>query len=336
MTNSAILDRPPGATQAYVIKAGQGRSVLVAGQLVRILAGVSETASGYGAVLLESTIDKRPIPLHFHEKEHDTWLCTRGRLQIWANDTCRVLTEGDFAYVQPGDVHSYQCVAPRTEFFGIVAPGGWEGFFDDAGEPWASSALPEPTHPYDFSRMGPAMGKHGVMRVEKDYCDPSNGDATDRVLPEGPASYILQSGYGTRYRLNGHLATTMLSMAITKGAVEMRSIEAGRGAVMPSLRHTRTHLSLFVLNGTLKLTLNGVAYELRDGDFANIPAGTAYATEVTSGHARWVFSGANGDGLDYWTTAGEPTESFAFDGHVLGNGGQALTVASGADVEVAS
>lgn len=308
--------------------------MLVAGQLVRILAGVDETASGYGAVLLESTIDKRPIPLHIQAKEHDTWLCTRGRLQIWANDTCRVLTEGDFAYVQPGDVHSYQCVAPRTEFFGIVAPGGWEGFFDDAGEPWASSALPEPTHPYDFSRMGPAMGKHGVMRVEKDYCAPSSGDATDRVLPELSASYVLQSGYGTRYRLNGHLATTMLSMAITKGAVEMRSIEAGRGAVMRFLRHARTHLSLFVLNGTLKLTLNGVTNELHDGDFANIPAGTAYRTEVTSGHARWVYSAANGDGLDYWTTSGEPTESFAFDGQAVGNGGQALVVDS-ADVEVA-
>jgi quercetin 2,3-dioxygenase len=314
MNNSAILDRPPGQTEAYVIKAGQGRSVLVAGQLVRILAGVSETASGYGVVTLESTIDKRPIPLHFHEKEHDTWLCTRGRLQVWANDSCRVLTEGDFAYVKPGDVHSYQCVAPRTQFFGIVAPGGWEGFFDDAGEPWAAAALPEPTHPYDFSRMGPAMGKHGVMRVEKDYCQPSSGDATDRELPRGPASYVLQSGYGDRVRLNGHLATTLLDMTISTGAVEMRTVEGGRGATMPSLRHSQTHLSLFVLNGSLRLTLNGVVHDLHDGDFANIPAAASYATEVTSGNARWVFSGANGNGLSYWSALGQATDSFAFGG----------------------
>ncbi|MCW5719975.1 MAG: quercetin 2,3-dioxygenase family protein [Devosia sp.] len=332
MTDSAFHDSPPGRTQPYVLKAGQGRSVLVAGQLVRILAGVAETAAGYGAVVLESTIDKRPIPMHFHAKEHDTWLCTRGRLQIWANDSCRVLTEGDFAYVKPGDVHAYQCVAPRTEFFGIVAPGGWEGFFDDAGEPWTSSALPEPTHPYDFARMGPAMGKHGVMRVDKDYAAPSNGDASDRTLPDAPASYVLQSGYGARSRLNGHLATTILSMAITRGAVEMRTIEAGRGAAMPALRHARTHVSLFVLNGTLTLTLDGLAYELGDGDFANIPAGTAYATTVTSGHARWVLSSANGDGLQFWSALGDATDSFAFaePGSAL-----ALTSPAGGDVELA-
>lgn len=312
MNTAAIRTVPPGTSDPYILKSGQGRSVVVAGQVVRILAGVGETAAGYGAVVLESTIDKRPIPLHYHEKEHDTWLCTRGRLQIWANDSCRVLTEGDFAYVQPGDVHAYQCMSPRTEFFGIVAPGGWEGFFDDAGEPWTSSALPEPTHPYDFSRMGPAMGKHGVMRVEKEYCAPANGDATDRVLPTGPASYVLQSGYGDRFVLNDHLATTLVSMAITRDRLEMRTIEAGKGACMPALRHRQTHLSLFVVNGTLELTLDDTVHELRDGDFANIPAGTAYGTRVTSGHARWVMSAANGDGLSYWSTLGEKTESFAF------------------------
>lgn len=312
MAQEFIFDRPPGNTVPYVLRAGQGRSVLVAGQVIRILAGVDETAGGYGAVVLESTVDKRPIPMHFHEKEHDTWLCTRGRLQVWSNDSCRVLTEGDFAYVKPGDVHSYQCVSPRTQFFGVVAPGGWEGFFDDAGEPWAAAALPQPTHPYDFSRMGPAMGKHGVMRVEKDYCAPSNGDAVDRELPKGPATYALQSGYGARFLLNGHLATTLLDMTISEGALEMRTVEAGRGACMPALRHQGTHLSLHVLNGTLKLTLAGQVYELHDGDFANIPAGTAYATEVVSGNARWVYSAANGNGLSYWSKA-SATEGYAFE-----------------------
>ncbi|MDI6028449.1 quercetin 2,3-dioxygenase family protein [Corticibacterium sp. UT-5YL-CI-8] len=330
MTQQTILDRPPGRTVRYIVRGGQGRSVLVAGQVIRILAGVGDTASGYGAVVLESTVDKRPIPMHFHEKEHDTWLCTRGRLQVWSNDRCRVLTEGDFAYVKPGDTHSYQCVSPRTQFFGIVAPGGWEGFFDDAGEPWAEAALPQPSHPYDFSRMGPAMGKHGVMRVEKDYCAPGNGDATDRELPKGPATYALQSGYGTRHLLNGHLATTLLDMAISEGALEIRTIEAGRGARMPSLQHQGTHLTLYVLNGTLLLTLDDEAHELHDGDFANIPAGTNYSTEVISGNARWVYSAANGNGLSYWS-AGDTTEGFAFETSAASVG---LDQVAGVDVDL--
>jgi quercetin 2,3-dioxygenase len=213
--------------------------------------------------------------------------------------------------VQPGDVHSYQCVAPRTQFFGVVAPGGWEGFFDDAGQPWSSPALPPGGHPYDFSRMGPAMGKHGVMRVERDYAAASNGDATDRALPDGPASYVLQSGYGERRLLNGHLATTLLDMTISKGALEMRTIEAGRGAAMPALSHGQTHVTLYMLNGTLGLTLGGAAVTLEAGDFASIPAGTLYATAVQSGSARWVLSGANGNGLGLWS-AGTECADFQF------------------------
>lgn len=312
MTALSTLNAPPAAAKPYVIRAGDGRSVVVAGQVVRILAGVAETSGGYGAVVLESAFDARPIPMHYHVREHDTWLCTRGRLQVWANDAARVLTEGDFAYVQPGDVHSYQCVAPRTEFFGVVAPGGWEGFFDDAGQPWISPALPPGGHPFDFSRMGPAMGKHGVMRVERDYVSPSNGDGSDRVLPTAPASYFLQAGYGPRHLLNGHLATTLLDRTISKAALDMVTIEAGRGAAMPQLSHTQTHVTLYVLNGSLELTLSGSTMRLDAGDFANIPVGCTYRTEVLSGRARWVYSGAGGDGLSYWSLAGTARDDFQF------------------------
>lgn len=52
MSNSAFPNSPPRQTQAYIIKSRQGRSVLIADQLVHILAGVNETAGGYGAVRL--------------------------------------------------------------------------------------------------------------------------------------------------------------------------------------------------------------------------------------------------------------------------------------------
>lgn len=312
MTANASESTAPGKAIPYVLRAGEGAAMVVAGQVVRTLAGVEETAGGYGVVTLDSAYDRQPIPLHFHEKEHDTWLCTRGRLQVWANGTCRTLTEGDFAYVKPGDVHSYQCVSPRTQFFGVVAPGGWEGFFHAAGQPWSSPSLPPPDYRYDFSRMGPAMGRFGVMRVDGSYAEPSNGDASDRVLPEGPASYVLQSGYGERRVLNGHLATTLLSTAVSSGALDMRTIEAGQGARMPVLSHTGTHVTLYVLDGTLRLALDGVAYLLSSGDFANVPTGTSYDTEVISGAARWVLTGANGNGLDYWS-AGIASQPNGFD-----------------------
>lgn len=296
------------SAKPFVRKAGEARKLLVAGQSIHMLACTADTAGAYGAVICESVHDKRPIPLHFHDREHDTWLCVRGRLQVWANDTARVLTEGDFAYVPPGDVHSYQCVSPITKFFGIVAPGGWEGFFDMAGEPWAKDGLPELDHPYDFSKMGPAMGKFDVKPVAVDYAPVTNGDATDRALPESTASYVLQSGYGDRYRLGGHIATAMLTGKISNGMLDMYMIEAGRGAEMPQLSHAETHVSIYALDGAVELELDGKTYTLEQGDFANIPAGTCYATKVKSSSARWVATGGNGNGMAFWPRNGTATD----------------------------
>lgn len=316
MLDTVSHNKTAAAAKAYVLREGEGQSLLVAGQTIRVLAGTEETAGGFGAVVCEATYDRQPIPMHYHEREHDTWFCTRGRLQIWSDGQSRILTDGDFAYVKPYGVHSYRSVAPRTSFFGVVAPGGWEGFFSDAGEEWTEPGLPEANRPFDFSRMGPAMGKYRIMRVpDAVYADASNGDAADRALPEGPASYVLQAGYGDRRRLNGHLSTLLLSRKISDGAVDMRTIEAGRGAAMPAIRHARTHVVLYLLSGALTLTLDGETYALNAGDCANIPAGVAYATEVTGGHARWILSAAHDDGLEFWDALGEPTEQFVQGNH---------------------
>ncbi|MDQ0458151.1 cupin domain-containing protein [Rhizobium paknamense] len=337
MSQSETATRLPGKAIPYVLRQGQGDVFVVAGQVVRVLAGREETQGGYGAVVCEATLDRQPIPLHFHEREHDTWFCTRGRLRVWANGVSRILTEGDFAYVRPYDVHSYQSVAPRTQFFGIVAPGGWEGFFGNAGSEWHEPGLPPVNHPFDFSRMGMSMQCFGVMRVpEQVYAEVTSGDETDRALPTEPKSYALQAGYGPRHRLAGHLSTQVLSPGLCDGTVDMRTIEAGHGAVMPALAHARTHVTLYLLEGALRLTLNGESHDLRPGDFANIPAGTAYATEVTGVAARWLLSGANGEGLSLWDELGEATEEFTF-APAAGDGWAALAQAAAkADVRRAA
>ncbi|WP_421953252.1 cupin domain-containing protein [Pelagibacterium sp.] len=297
---------------AQILRGGESlRTNLVAGQVVHTLATTETTAGGFGAVVLESTIDRQPIPLHYHEKEHDTWLCTRGRLSVWSGDECRILNDGDFAYVKPGDVHSYQCLSPRTQFFGVVAPGGWEGFFDMAGEQWAGPGLPEADHPFDFSRMGPAMGRFGVNRVEgAQYAAPRNGDATDRALPEGPASYFLQQGYGDRVRVQGHLCTTLLSRHISADMIEIRTVEGARGATMPPVRHRQTHVFAYLLEGEVTFAVGDRNVTVHAGAAINIPAGTTYSTKIVSGSGRWVLTSANGNGLSYLDKLGEATQTF--------------------------
>lgn len=312
MTDIAIPGSLP-ASGAYVLRAGAGLSHLVAGQVIRTLAGVEQTAGGFGAVIAECPLDRGPIPMHWHEREHDTWLVTRGRLQVWADDQSRILGPGDFAYVPPRVTHSYRSVAPRTQFFGIVAPGGWEQFFVDAGEVWGMTGLPADGHPFDFSRMGPAMGKHRIMRVaDPVYAEATPIGAADQRLPPDQSAYFLEAGFGTRHALLGHLSTAVLTRAQTDGLVDMRVIEGGRDAAMPTLRHATTHIFLYVVDGLVGLTIDGTEHRLAAGDAANIPAGTAYATRILSGAARWLATSSGGDGAGLWAAAGTATPAFSF------------------------
>ncbi|TPG46399.1 cupin domain-containing protein [Sphingomonas glacialis] len=328
--------RPLTATAPYVLRAGEGPCHLVAGQMIRTLAGTAQTAGGFGAVVCDAPLDRGPIPMHWHEREHDTWYVTRGKLQVWCGDQSRVLTPGDFAYVAPGDTHSYQSVAPRTQFFGIVAPGGWEQFFVDAGEVWGMTGLPPADHPFDFSRMGPAMGKHRIMRVENPmFAEATPVGADDRALPGDHASYFLDAGYGTRRALFGHLSTAMLTGAESTGLVDMRLIEGGRGAAMPALRHADTHMLLYVVDGTVTVTLAGVAHIVSGGDAVNIPAGTAYATQIDSGAARWVASSAGGNGAALWDVTGSETPAFSYPLHHDAEDRDRLRAVIGIDVALA-
>lgn len=304
--------RLPGNT-AYVLRDGSGPAHLVAGQVIRTLAGVEETAGGFGAVVCDAPLDRGPIPMHWHEREHDTWYCTRGRLQVWCGDRSRVLTPGDFAYVRPGDTHSYRSVAPRTRFFGIVAPGGWEEFFVDAGEVWGMTGLPEADRPFDFSRMRPAMGKHRIMRVDAPvYADAAPMDDADRALPADHRSYFLDAGYGARHALRGHLSTQLLGAEQSNGLFDMRVIEGGRGATLPVLRHGATYLFLYLLDGSVEVTIDGEPHVVVGGDAVSIPAGTAYATRILSGTARWLAATSGGNGAALWSAIGTATPGFNF------------------------
>jgi quercetin dioxygenase-like cupin family protein len=303
----------PGQAVPYVVRAGEGLSHLVAGQVIRTVAGARETNGGFGAVVCDAPLDRLPIPMHRHEREHDTWFCTRGKVQVWCGNQSRVLAPGDFAYVKPGDAHSYQSVAPRSQFFGVVVPGGWEDFFADAGEVWGMTGLPPAGRPFDIARIIAAQVKFRVLRVDDPtYAAPTPIGEADQRLPGGHDSYFLEAGFGSRRVLFGHLSTAVLTAAQSAGTVDMRVIEGGRDAAVPAMRHARTHQLLYALDGVLAVTVDGEEHRLAGGDAINLPAGVTYATRVLSGTARWVATSSGGDAASMWDVAGSETSEFCF------------------------
>jgi len=98
----------------------------------------------------------------------------------------------------------------------------------------------------------------------------------------------------------------------------MRVIEGGHGATLPTILHAATHLFLYLLDGTLEMTIDGEAHVVAGGDAVNLPAGTAYATRILSGTARWLAASSGGNGGTFWDSADTITDGFA---HIDAPGG---------------
>jgi quercetin dioxygenase-like cupin family protein len=322
----------PGHRIPRVLREGEGPAYIVAGQVVRMLATSDETDGAFGLVSCQALRDRMAIPLHWHAREHDTWFCTRGRINVWGNGQGRVLYPGDFAYVPPGHVHAYQCVGQNNEFFGLVAPGGWEAFFGDAGTAWHQPGIPPAgSQPFDIGRMIAAQAKHGVNRVDQPYPDITTG--ADDTLPATPDSYFLQSGNGVRATLWGALFTKIIGTAQTGGAFSMHVVEAPRDAFLPMRTQSETFEAVHVLAGRLTLSLAGRDHMLGEGDTALIPGGTRQATRIESAAARWISATAGGQAANLPEAAGHAAQSYSYPlGDAAADPGDLREKAAGLDI----
>ena len=185
-----------------------------------------------------------------------------------------MLAPGDFGYIPPGTLHAYQLRGHYSTFVGPIVPGGWDRFFDLTGEPFATAAFPPgPKGPPPFEKFGRAEVEFKMKyRPDAQYAAP-RADAADDALPGGQAAYFLRAGEGPRHELAGQLQTLLLGADQTGGRVTMTTVELPKGPGLPAHVHERTYESLMVLEGRLRLMLDGTEHVLTRGDTASIPAG---------------------------------------------------------------
>ncbi len=226
----------PGQAIPYYLADGDGRAHLLLGQVGRALAGTEETA-GAMSVMTALGPAGQPIPMHYHEKEHDYFFCVRGRIQVWADGESRILGPGDVASVPPGVAHAYQFHDHYSQFMGPIAPAGWDRFFDFTGSAYAGPAYPQvdPSSP-PFERFGAAEGKFGMKYVmDRPYTEASTGP--DDALPGTSRAYFLRAGEGPRHTMFGQVCWQVLTGAESAGALGMTVTEGPRGDALPVHAH---------------------------------------------------------------------------------------------------
>src|SRR3954471_3743564 len=301
----------PGEPGPYVIEAGSGRAHVRAGGVGRALVGAEESAGAMSVMALDGPRADRPIPLHYHDNEYEFFYCLRGAVQLWADDESRVLAPGDFGYVPPGTLHAYQLRGHYSTFVGPVVPGGWDRFFDLTGEPFATAAYPAggPKGPPPFEKFGRAEVEFKMKyRPEAQYAE-ARSDGADDVLPDSQSAYFLRCGEGPRHELGGLLQTVLVGAEQSGGTTTMTTVELSKGPGLPSHVHERTHEALMVVEGRLRLTLDGEEHVLTRGDTASIPSGTEHAYSGDGHYTKLLTMSAPGGLKKLIARAGEATQA---------------------------
>jgi quercetin 2,3-dioxygenase len=299
LTAATPVTTLPDEPVPYVIEAGSGRAHELLGEVARALVGAEESRGAMSVMALDGGRAGRPIPLHYHDHEYEFFYVLRGAVQLWADDESRVLAPGDFGYIPPGTLHAYQLQGHHSTFVGPVVPGGWDRFFDLCGEPFPAPCFPAggPKGPPPFEKFGRAEVEFKMKyRPDAQYAD-ARTDAPDDAVPAGQEAFFLRSGEGTRHELGGQLQTLLVGAEQTSATTTMTVLEMPKGPGLPAHVHERTHEVLMVVEGRLRVVLDGEEHLLARGDTASIPAGTEHAY-TGDGHYTKVLAMSAPGGLE--------------------------------------
>lgn len=317
--------QPLGKPTPYIIPAYEGESIAIPGTRgsIRILASAKET-DGLISVFGYDGVTGDAPGFHYHNEAHDVFLCTRGRMKLWAGDRCRILSPGDFAYVPPKVVHQPQLVDPVNESVGLVTPGQWVDFFRFVTERYDGVIGDEfdrrNTMQFMFSKIQEIKEKYDVIfQPEFQGAEVSEWtDDEDFKLPDGPepTEYFLRANTGPRYILEGILARPFITTEQSAGQFAITSIESSNRLTNSVLSKPfvfeKVHQVYHVLDGAILVRTDGQAPGdlVRAGETVFVPAGKEISVSFVDRYVRfWSF--ASGDGLEALVAGAGAGEAFA-------------------------
>lgn len=106
-------------------------------------------------------------PRHNHQNEDEIFYVLAGELEITCGSDVYTATEGDLVHIPQGVMHSFTNKSPYdAKQLLIFAPGGFEHFFLELGEPVKNGEIPENATATDQEEARRIGAKYGSFQEE--------------------------------------------------------------------------------------------------------------------------------------------------------------------------
>ena len=147
------------ATEPFILKPGQGRTIDLGGFLMSVKADAAATDGAF--TLLEATEPPRfGPPMHIHRDAAEAFYVLEGEYIIFIDDEQTRCSAGSFVYIPAGAVHGFRVADQPSRKLNLYVPQAMVGHFDElagaiAAETAEDAALGAIAERYGMEVLGP-------------------------------------------------------------------------------------------------------------------------------------------------------------------------------------
>ena len=117
----------------------------------------SAVSDGQVLIMRSATARGNAVPVHVHQREDEIFLLLNGALTVWVGDQRRELSDGGVAFLPKGIPHTYFVTSQTAVILEVIAPGGLERAFREAGWIYTPRRLRAgPARPMQWPRPWPS------------------------------------------------------------------------------------------------------------------------------------------------------------------------------------
>jgi quercetin dioxygenase-like cupin family protein len=297
--NQRLLEDPPVIRLPRFVPPGDGLSIWWMGDdRITFKATSADTNGAYAFWVDEPPAQVGP-PKHVHSREEEGFYVLEGQVAFRAGNVESVVTRDTFIALPKGIPHSWVNVSDgRARLITFTAGAGNEGFFLTLGAPGVGPAGPRATLP--LGEINARTLRYGVTYME------TTDNPLDGALEVGAgrSATIVGPGEGEQLAAGGVRYSVKGCGPATAKAYTLIEVQIPPGGIMPSHRHAAFEESVYVLDGTVRASLDGETYEATVGSFLTIPWGLPHEIRNTEDNAARLLLLSVPGGVEEYYRAG--------------------------------